>query len=428
MKNNITLARLRGEIRAIKEIGRKPLQEVTAAGSSLFLLLPSQEVTDQLVQVYLDSFETTHRILHVPTFCAEYEKLWAAPQNARPAFVAILLGVLAVVCCIPDRTSFNYVGCCCKTRETAHSWAVQACDAWVGLQSSKHATIDIFQIKCLSFLAKKVNFIKIKREWESAGSLQRTAMAAGLHREPSHHDGKVTAYEREMKRRLWATIVETELQASIDRGMPVSFMDWQYNTEAPLNIDDEDFNEFSEQLPISKPSSQFTRTSFQHISRKSLSLRIELTSLINSPGYHIQHEEVLQYDGRIMECLDALHDWTECGAHGAQSAMLSRSPYLLMSFQLRRFLLLLHRPFAQRAPQNSRYSYSRLACINAAMTILKDYSCLEHTTNIIMRLMGDDLYNAALNICFDLCNSDFKRGKRLVSRYSRLHADTIAAS
>ena len=412
-KNNIVLAKLRGEVRAIKGINPKTPQEVTADGNSLFHLLPSQSITDKLVQIYLDNFETTHRILHVPTFRAEYRSFWNAPQAARPAFVAMLLGVLAVVYGVPDKEHFQYAGCSCKTREIAISW-VRACDSWVGLQSHKHATIAIFQIQCLSLVAKRANAIKNKREWTSAGALQRTAMAAGLHREPRHQDDKTSVYEREMRRRLWATISELELQASIARGMLASFGNEQYDAKVPLNLDDEDFHELSKEIPMSKPRHHFTRTSFQHISRNSLPLRLELTSLVNTPGHHLQYEEVLQYDGRIMEFLDTIPNWDEDRAQGMDTAELSKFPQVFMNHQLRRFLLLLHRPFAQRGPRNARYSYSRMACMNAATSILDQYFQLPDTTKVVMRLVGDDLFNAALNVSFDLYNMDIKRGKRHV--------------
>ena len=388
---------------------------MTADGKSLFLLLSSQEATDQLVQLYLDNYETTHRILHVPTFRAEYRDFWNAPQDARPAFVAILLAILSVVCCIPGRACFDHAGCSCKNRETAILW-IQTCDSWIDLQSHKHTTIEVFQLQCLSLLAKRANSFKLKRQWAFAGDLQRTAMAVGLHLEPILHGDKINVYEREMRARLWATIVELELQASIDRGMPVAFGDKQYTARVPLNIDDEDFRELSKQMPMTKPSSQFTRTAFQHISRSSLPLRIELTSLVNSPGYHLRYEDVLQYDRRIMEFLDALPDWSKDGAHVAQISRLSRLPQAFMSFQLHRFLLLLHRPFAQRGQQNCRFSHSQLACVNAATSILRQYSRLGNITNIAMRLIGDDLFNATLNICFDLFNVSFEDGKRLVCK------------
>jgi hypothetical protein len=43
--------------------------------------------------------------------------------------------------------------------------------------------------------------------------------AIGLHRDPDIFKGRCTTFESEIRRRLWATSLELELQASIDRGM-----------------------------------------------------------------------------------------------------------------------------------------------------------------------------------------------------------------
>ncbi|CAN9212982.1 unnamed protein product [Alternaria alternata] len=44
--------------------------------SSLRDLLPDRSITDRLVQKYLSTFETTYRILHIPTFQNAYERYW----------------------------------------------------------------------------------------------------------------------------------------------------------------------------------------------------------------------------------------------------------------------------------------------------------------------------------------------------------------
>ena len=58
-------------------------------------MLLSRTVIDQLVQLYLDTFETTWRILYVPTFLKQYADYWASPQTPGMGFVAQLLLVMA---------------------------------------------------------------------------------------------------------------------------------------------------------------------------------------------------------------------------------------------------------------------------------------------------------------------------------------------
>ncbi|EHK98696.1 putative transcriptional activator protein acu-15 [Glarea lozoyensis 74030] len=48
------------------------------------LILPPREVSDRMVNLYFCSFESTTRILHVPTFWAEYRKYWDQQDAVAP--------------------------------------------------------------------------------------------------------------------------------------------------------------------------------------------------------------------------------------------------------------------------------------------------------------------------------------------------------
>ncbi|KAI9871186.1 MAG: hypothetical protein M1823_008521, partial [Watsoniomyces obsoletus] len=105
-----------------------------------------------------------------------------------------------------------------------------------------------------------MNCYKVKREWTIAGSVLRLAMAAGLHREPTYLSSKISVFDQEMRRRLWFTILELEMQASSDRGMRASIVLDDWDVLPPLNVHDEDFNESTQSMPPAKPLTDFTRT------------------------------------------------------------------------------------------------------------------------------------------------------------------------
>ena len=58
--------------------------------------IPLRHVADQLVDLYLDNFESTFVILHIPSFRAEYAQYWEYPGSAEFQFVVKLLLVMAV--------------------------------------------------------------------------------------------------------------------------------------------------------------------------------------------------------------------------------------------------------------------------------------------------------------------------------------------
>ena len=354
-------------------------------------LLPRRETVDSLVHTYFNTFETLYRILHAPSFWKEYESFWSDPQVARPAFIVIILLVMATVNA-STKERLTYIGDSATARETALLW-IEACDLWVQRQSQKHTYLALFQIQCLLLLAKQANTVKKKRSWTLAGTLIRHAMSAGFHRDPKLLGRKISVFDQEMRRRLWATMVELELQASIDRGMPSATAGVRFPSDsAPaLNVNDEDFDETSEAPPIQQADTLYTATSFLHLSRSSLSLRISLNSVLNELSSHPNYEAVLKFDEMIMHKLQEIPSRTEFGDDS-----MSRT---LLDIQLRQFLILLHGPFARQAESSSRYSLSKMTCFNAASSIIDQHAKLTASGSYILCLFRNDVFRSALAIC-----------------------------
>jgi len=402
------LAHVQRELKSTKIKGPGQGDGIPANDNSMVKLLPQRKVADCLVRIYVDNLESTHRILHLPTFWWEYDAFWNAPHEGRPAFVALLLLVLATTNCIREKDPALFRGDSSVKRETAIMW-IRHCDSWLNSQSQKHVTITVFQVHCLSFIAKQMNSVKRKRTWISAGNLLRLAMSAGLHRDaqivnlrhatPSRK--KVSVYDQEMRRRIWVTISELELQATMERGMPAMTRDLFEDCGPPLNLEDEEFDQSTEKLPNPRPSSQFTRSSYQNLSRSSWSLRLELLFLINDPKSQMPYEDVLLYDKKIMQHLDDIPHWND------QGALVSR---ILLQLQLQQLLLFLHRPYARDEPWGSRYDYSAIVHLRSAMTILDLHDQLSSIGNSFLCLFKNDVLGAALSVCYSVSFSEIKPG------------------
>lgn len=380
---------------------------------NLLDLLPGRETVDHLVRLYFETFEAAYRILHAPTFWREYEGFWEDPQAGKSSFIVTILLVVAAVNCVSSREQTTYVGDSSSAREAAILW-IEACDFWLQRQSQKHVYLAIWQIRCLLLLAKMSNTVKKKRTWTSAGNLMRQAMSAGFHRDPGLLGTKVSVFDQEMRRRLWATMVELELQASIDRGMPSASAGFPSDVAPVLNVNDEDFEEGSQKVPSQKPSHHYTTTSFLHISRSSLPLRISLNSLLNELSSQAQYEEVLMYDEKIMQKLQEVPAETNFRtgqeAHGFPELVRA-----LLDIQLRQFLILLHGPFARQVQSNSRYSLSKMVCFNAASSIVDQHSKLVAGGNHAMLHLKNDVFRAALSICHNIHVSVSIQSERLLS-------------
>ena len=401
---------LQKELKNAKTKGPGQEGNLPTDAKALTSLLPRKEIADQLIQFYVDNVESTYRVLHLPSFWEEYSTFWAVPQEGRPAFAAILLLILASSYCVKERDSSTFRGDSSVGRETAILW-IRTCDLWLQSQSQKHTTVAIFQIHCLSFIAKQINSIKRKRTWTSAGNLLRLALSSGLHRDAQivnlRHSAssyrKVSVFEQEMRRRIWATISELELQAAFDRGMPAMLRDVAEDCGPPLNLDDREFGPSVEQLPRPGPITNYTRSSFQHLSRSSWSLRLELVSLINGRQPQVAYDVVLMYDGKIKQHLDEIPHWSD------KVSLVSR---VLLQLQLQMLLLFLHRPYAREEARISRYEYSGIVHLRSAMRILDLHHQLTSVGNKFLCLFRNDIFGAALSICYNYSTLESNPGKR----------------
>lgn len=403
------LPHVQKELRNMKIKGHGPDEGAPIDAEALLSFLPQKNIADELVRIYIDFFETSYRILHLPSFWEEYSRFWSSPHKARPAFIALLLLMLATTNCIRNSKPSLFRGDSSLGREAATVW-IKACDSWLQHQSQKHASLTFFQIHCASLIAKQMNSIKRKRTWTSTGTLLRLAMSAGLHRDAKivnlRHGGpkdiQVSVFDQEMRRRIWATISELELQTALDRGMPAMMRDLIIDCGPPLNINDEQFDPSTERLSQSGPTSHYTRSSFLHVSHLTWALRLELVSLINAPTQELQYEDLLLYDKRIVQSMDDIPHWSE-----HESAV----PRMLLQLQLQQLLLLLHRPYVRYEPQCSRYDYSATVHLKAAMTILDLHHKLTVVRNPVLSLFRNDILGAALSICYNLSVSEPNPGK-----------------
>ncbi|KAI1382784.1 fungal-specific transcription factor domain-containing protein [Hypoxylon trugodes] len=377
---------------------RKQDREKKATEPDLGLesLLPSKEETDSLVSVYLDQFEQIYRIIHVPTFKAEYETYWDPSKTKVASFTALLLAMMSVSCCLDTQASNKFVGIKSSSIQMAEKW-VRACDDWHDKQSQKHRKLVHYQIACLLYLAKKVNLIKKKRFWTTSGKLIRDGLNVGLHQDPDHVAAKISPYMAEMRRRVWATIIEFDVQASFDQGLPTLLSSVHNDTNPPKNVDDESFDENSQDLPVSRPPNQYTSSSYQHLSRRSLGLRVDLTKLLTGPPIDLEWEQVLQYSDMVTHEIDQLPAWDL--DHDKDSTQKPILAHTLLHIQLRQYLIPLHQPYLKLRKFNSKYQTAELTYYTAARDIVMMHDRLYQKGIRTLSYLREDTMNSVINLC-----------------------------
>jgi hypothetical protein len=314
-----------------------------------------------MATLYFQYFESTHRILHVPSFWDEYENYWRDPVAAT---IGLRIKVLLVVAI---GSSFQFHGEeAANFHDLVRQW-ICAAQMWLsGPLEKDRLNINGIQIHCLVLLARQLFSVGGDLVSLSAGTLINSAMQIGLHRDPKYLP-KMSVLQAEVRRRLWATILELLVQSSLDSAIPTRITLNDFDTEAPSNINDDEIDNSTTTLP-SRDSSEpvYTQTLIQLVLHKSLPTRLRTLRLLNDLHSDLSYQDVIALTSEVTEA---------CGIHKSFAKVnggLEMLPFHqnLLDYLIRRFLLPMHCAFAMKARKNALFHYSRTVSLETALAII----------------------------------------------------------
>ena len=297
---------------------------------------------------------------------------------------ALVLAILSVS--TPIYTGFDgSISIATRYQSMPSQW-ISACDEWLTKQSPKYRKIVHYQISCLVCLAKRLNMIEKKTYWRQTGLLMQTAIIDGLHNES-------------MKRRIWAVVCELDLQNTFEFGLPTLLHSIEADVAPPANINDEDFNEVSKDIPISKPPDKFTDSSYQSYSSRSWTLRLEISRRLFSAGLpkSLDYSDALRYTHEVMQAIDSLPSWhIEEEMEIRSSPERQGFPYAFLRFQLKECILAIHRPYLHR--NESGFWLSKVVCFHTSHDVLLLNSKLAGLGAQNLTMVRHDLLLASLTL------------------------------
>ncbi|KAK4240411.1 hypothetical protein C8A03DRAFT_13237 [Achaetomium macrosporum] len=343
------------------------LHDPAFGSTTLASNVPQQPLCDELVRLYLRTFETVYRILHVPTFRLQYAAFQSDPHGTSAVFVAQLLLVCALGSCLYGGSDIPRY----SLRASALRW-IAATQAWIGSPSEKsRLNLSGLQTQCLLLVAKLAFPGGPELVWISAGSLVRAAMLLGLHHDPSKLPG-ISSFECEMRRRLWATILDLQIQSSIESGGPPMISETDYDCGLPSNIDDAQLDPSpggSGVAAVAKPLAVFTGTSIQCALMRTLPVRLEVAKYLNDFGSEQTYDETLRLGSKLRAVLE--ENMRLFRSYSSQHQQPTAFQVKLFELLTYRFLLVLHFPFAIKARKNPQYYFSHKVCLDLSLSLLR---------------------------------------------------------
>ncbi|EHK20483.1 uncharacterized protein TRIVIDRAFT_49117 [Trichoderma virens Gv29-8] len=344
-----------------------------------------------LLDAYLITFESVLRILHVPTFLHNYRRFWAnSPSTRLPdqeeLFLCKLLICIALgtfVC--PGLDAAGETGS--EQRQDGNSLREQA-KTWIAfgkqwlarkIMAGCRADLNTAQIVCLLALSRytgPVSTASTGSLWSPGDhDLTRVAIQMGLHRDPTTADPDMPAPEVEIRRRLWATMLELSLQLCLDHGLPAPISPESYDCASPSDFVEEDATTADAD---SASSSSFTsyfidynlpRTNPLVILARTQRLRLQILHVVHSPGAAKAFEET----HRLSAELKALYSTELQRLLSLQKKPTEFQIKLLDAFTLP-FVLAPHAKFAAYSTTNPAYYFSRKVRMEVSALLLANHS------------------------------------------------------
>lgn len=335
--------------------------------------VPPRPICDKLLELYFRTHESSLRIFHIPTFWKEYEMYWQNPTGTSSTIIIKMLLAMSIGACFyQDNHDQDW-----------HNQSLQwifAGQSWLASPFEKgRLHISGLQIHCLVIAARLINAVAGDLVWISTGSLLRTAFQMGFHRDPKHLPPMLPLHA-ELRRRLWATVLELNVQGALDSGMPAIIHMEDFDTDPPSNFDDADLDEHMTDPPQPKSRDVYTQTSLQIMLLESLPTRLKIVKHCNNFRSDPSYEETLAIGSTITKFLrehNAFINTVNTAYFDAKPQNpATPKPYINrmhrnnLDLCIRRFLLAIHRPFAAKAQTDLRYYFSRKVCLDCAMTML----------------------------------------------------------
>ena len=411
-----TFAKCKAVARVLKSQYTKELESLPSL--PLRSLLPSRRTCDLLVQGYLRTFQAVFGILFVPTFLENYKAMWSEEESVSDSFRILVLLVLCIGSSLPAQQAG-------VTHATAAQWVCVA-SAWLNaLQEKKRVNLEGVRIHCLFLLARQTRSIDADTTWLSSGTLVRRAMHIGLHIDPEYHPSfaSMSLGEVESRRRLWAAVLELDLQFSMDCGSMPSTDPTYYNCAPPLNVDDNALTGLCGSAKITpNPMGQFTPTSVQILLMETIAIRTKIAKFIN--GFHQANSfsTTLALNTELAEALKGCMDHLETYRMGAlrPTHFQVKVFYLLVS----RFTLSLHNPFAIRAMTDPTFYLSRKQCLETSLFLFAD-SELKDDDFYHLRVCASSLFHGVYTQAVLFLCSELRAQYREASFHSTLTGNDI---
>lgn len=395
---------------AVQEENRRALAPISVFTDSMLPvqkrmadILPSKSICDRLLDAYIAMSEGLYRVVHVPSFKAEYETFWSQ-AGVSDAFLPRLMCMLS----LGARFETESRGLSHDRADGIHApTACALARGWLdGLRGKQLVDIDTLQCEVLHLHASRMMSSRNQESWTQLGFIVRMAMTMGLHRDPDEFP-QIRPFYAELRRRLWYTVIDMDLHVALACNLPCAVREGEYSCRPPSNLDDNDIFPDMAKLPPSKPIDEYTNSQLQAYASRTLPHRIRVSSIINRLDTIRDFQEVLDCGVKLEQLLDDVNHLFP----RRNQTLDPRAKFkewrmrALLDMHVRRPLLALYRPFALstvECPSHITTSYLKSSMVMLTYMDELDpgapgFGDVSHMYHVVLK---HDIMQAAFSVCY----------------------------
>lgn len=357
--------------------------EIATTREEILAALPPKAVVDRYIARYFNFQELVSGVIHGPTFVREYKAFWADPSSRSIMWIGLLYGMVSLAALTSDASETiggidpeQQANQICLYRQKV----VQCLVAGEWTNGGPYTLETMIHYLYIEF---SLRADADKDVWYLLTLEVNLAIRMGYHRDPQNFRG-ISPLQGEMRRRVWATVVMGDVLISTQMGMPRMISDRQCDTAEPSNYNDTDLDESMAVLPLPRPESEIT-TALGLIARKRLLDALGEVSELTASAKPCAYAEVLRVDSSLHAAAASIPEPLKMKD---MAASITDSPQIIMARLFLSVLLhkgqnMLHRRYLYAeslSPDEDTYAYSRKACLDAGLEILRVQQTLDEET------------------------------------------------
>ncbi|GKZ34668.1 hypothetical protein AbraIFM66950_004982 [Aspergillus brasiliensis] len=359
--------------------------ERAASRTEIISALPPKAAVDRYVSKYFNYLDlVASAAVHGPSFLQEYEAFWSDSTSMPIIWIGLLFSMICLAVMASDVTDSTEEEQKTLQLELYREKIVQCL---VMGEYTKPGPYVLETLVHYVYIEFGINPDANRNIWFLLGLEVNLAMRMGYHRDPNHFPD-LTPLQGEMRRRLWTTVLTSDILLSSQMGMPRMISDWKWDTAEPRNLFDTDLTHPSSltALPPSRPETEHT-TTLELIARRRMLLALGTISNLADAVKPASYAEVMQADKTLHDAVSSIPPPLR---FKPLQASMTDPPQVIMSRLFLEHLLykgqiMLHRRFlnitsvacelnsesSTTTTATTRFAYSRTACIDASLGALR---------------------------------------------------------